>query len=485
MSCIKGFKTFCNFVLPLVYSDELSYYEQICKTSEKLNEIIAQTNLNTQQIAEMKEFMDNYFSNLNIQNEINNKLDQMAQDGTLAQIINENIFNELNGRVTNLEGENTQNQTNITANTNAINQIEPRVTNLENRMSAAENNINSYGTRISNLESVTNKGYVIVMGDSYALGDSSGGQTTSWAYLLGTELVSQGLYDEYVLLAKNGAAFNITGENKFQTMLESYVSSPTKPLANCKAIILGTALNDAWNLSGLWSACHDFHSYARVNFPNARLGVGCIGWTYDTTQWNNFRIAYQEINNAFSRFGQFLTGTNQVMHQYHLFANSDSSHPNAEGQSQIKGAMMNAFINGNFSLFVGRQKLPITAPSGQSVDGNIYQTTDGNNLFLNLSNLKMTFSSPASIACTNASVAKLGDMSLSSCLFISDGKENLAIKTPAILTSGSSFEFAIASINIVAAEILLSFTNTGFTTINNVTSIQFLDTTVMFDRMNC
>lgn len=468
MSCIKGFKTFCNFVLPLVYSDELSYYEQICKTSEKLNEIIAQTNLNTQQIAEMKEFMDNYFSNLNIQNEINNKLDQMAQDGTLAQIINENIFNELNGRVTNLEGENAQNQTNITANTNAINQIEPRVTNLENR-----------------LESVTNKGYVIVMGDSYAVGDSSGGQTTSWAYQVANELKNQGVYSEYILLAQNGAAFNISGANKFQTMLESYASNPTYPLTGCKAIIVGTALNDAWNLSNLWSVCSTFREYVHNTFPNAKLGVACVGWTYDTTQWSNFRSAYQEISNAFSRFGQFLYGPEQIMHNYSLYATGDSSHPNAEGQNIIKGAVINAFMTGSFNYFIARNKLPITPPATQGISGEIYQQVNGNNVFLTLHNLKMTFETSVAIACNNSSVAKLGDMSLSTCLFISDGSENLAIKTPAILSDGSTYNFAMASINIVAAEILLSFTNPGFTTINNVTSIQFLDTTVMFDRMSC
>ena len=86
MKDIKGFKTFCNFVLPLVYSDELSYYEQMCKVSQKLNEIINQTNLNSEQIENLTNFVNNYFSNLDVQEEINNKLDEMYKDGELSFI---------------------------------------------------------------------------------------------------------------------------------------------------------------------------------------------------------------------------------------------------------------------------------------------------------------------------------------------------------------------------------------------------------------
>lgn len=399
---------------------------------------------------EMKKWIQDYFANVDITADVNAKLDEMAKDGTLESIINDEIFSDLNNRV-------TQNTSNI----------------------AAAN------TRIDNIDKELDKGYAIIIGDSYAVGDSSGGQETSWAYKLGVDLVSQGLYDEYVLLAKNGAAFNITGENKFKTMLESYVSSPTYPLTNCKAIIVGTALNDAWNLTGLWTACSDFHNYVHINFPNAKLGVACIGWTYDTTKWPSFRQAYQEISNAFSGSGQFLYGPQQIMHYYALYASGDSSHPNDEGQNQIKGAVMNAFTVGSFNHYLQRSVLPITAPSGQSISGAIYQEVNGNNVFLTLSGLIMRFTTPATIACTNASVAKLGDMHLESCFFISDGTNNLAIKTPAILKHNELYSFAIASINIVSAEILLSFTDPGFTTINNVTEIQLLDTTAMFDRMCC
>lgn len=41
---IDKLKYWCNKILPLVYDDSLSYYEVLCKTSAKLNEVIESTN---------------------------------------------------------------------------------------------------------------------------------------------------------------------------------------------------------------------------------------------------------------------------------------------------------------------------------------------------------------------------------------------------------------------------------------------------------
>ena len=58
---------------------------------------------------ELYNYVDNYFKNLDLQEEVNNKLNEMAQDGTLAQIINEEIFSDLNEKINN----NTDNINNI------------------------------------------------------------------------------------------------------------------------------------------------------------------------------------------------------------------------------------------------------------------------------------------------------------------------------------------------------------------------------------
>ena len=93
-SGVPMFRYFCQKVLPAVYDDSLSYYELLCKITAKVNEIIATQNTQVDAIkelqslyVELKNYVDNYFTNLDVQTEINNKLDQMAQDGTLQEIV--------------------------------------------------------------------------------------------------------------------------------------------------------------------------------------------------------------------------------------------------------------------------------------------------------------------------------------------------------------------------------------------------------------
>lgn len=107
---LKPFKAWFQKTLPLVYDDSLTYQELLYKLIAKINEVVEsqnQTNENFDELyalfIQLKEYVDNYFKNLDVQEEINNKLDEMAKDGTLDKIINKQIFGELNDRVDKLE----------------------------------------------------------------------------------------------------------------------------------------------------------------------------------------------------------------------------------------------------------------------------------------------------------------------------------------------------------------------------------------------
>ena len=105
MTELKTFKFWCQKVLPLVYDDSLSYYELLCKVVNYINNIINDLNELTEKVDnnyndlnnkitnlttlfnQLKSYVDNYFKNLDVQDEINNKLDEMAQDGSLEEIL--------------------------------------------------------------------------------------------------------------------------------------------------------------------------------------------------------------------------------------------------------------------------------------------------------------------------------------------------------------------------------------------------------------
>ena len=89
--------------LPTSYLDSLSYAEQVTWFCDYLqNNVIPAINNNADAleevqalIVELKEYVDQYFSDTNLQPLINNKLDEMAEDGTLENIISGYIDNDL------------------------------------------------------------------------------------------------------------------------------------------------------------------------------------------------------------------------------------------------------------------------------------------------------------------------------------------------------------------------------------------------------
>lgn len=50
----------CQKILPAVYDDSLSYYELLCKVVDKLNEVVEQTNSNSDAIVELNRMFTEY-----------------------------------------------------------------------------------------------------------------------------------------------------------------------------------------------------------------------------------------------------------------------------------------------------------------------------------------------------------------------------------------------------------------------------------------
>lgn len=81
--------------LPTSFIESMTYYELLAWFTNYLETVIIPTvNNNAEAVkelqdlfTELKNFVDNYFDNLDVQEEINNKLDDMVEDGTLQEII--------------------------------------------------------------------------------------------------------------------------------------------------------------------------------------------------------------------------------------------------------------------------------------------------------------------------------------------------------------------------------------------------------------
>ena len=74
--------------------DALTNYGLLCKVVEYLNNVITNNNEQNKVVTnlynayiELQDYVNNYFGNLDVQEEINHKLDEMAESGELTDLI--------------------------------------------------------------------------------------------------------------------------------------------------------------------------------------------------------------------------------------------------------------------------------------------------------------------------------------------------------------------------------------------------------------
>ena len=91
---LTPYRFHCSKVLPLVYDDTLSYYEQLCKLVKKLNDTIIQVNANTEAIAELQELVAS--------------IQLILEDYESFKTATNNSISSLNSSVTNINADLTE-----------------------------------------------------------------------------------------------------------------------------------------------------------------------------------------------------------------------------------------------------------------------------------------------------------------------------------------------------------------------------------------
>lgn len=86
---LTPFKWFILENFPFIEADfdALTEWQLFCKIGKEINKIINSTNTLGTQVESLTDYVTNYFDNLDVQEEINNKLNEMVEDGTLQEII--------------------------------------------------------------------------------------------------------------------------------------------------------------------------------------------------------------------------------------------------------------------------------------------------------------------------------------------------------------------------------------------------------------
>lgn len=164
-SNVEPFRFWCQKVLPLVYDESLSYYELLCKVVSYINNLISDVTAVEENVGELsasfeqlKEYCNDYFKNLDVQSEIDAKLNTMAEDGTLDTIINNNLFTELNTKISDTQDSVAEVEASALEYENAVDNA--------NGMTVTAYNLQRYGnaTLLSWTGNAGNKYYALVDG---------------------------------------------------------------------------------------------------------------------------------------------------------------------------------------------------------------------------------------------------------------------------------------------------------------------------------
>ena len=137
----------------------LTQTEAIHRIVEKINLIIEHFNVLeyncNKSIEDFSEKIEYYLNNGMI-DEVDKKLDQFTQDGTFDKLINEKLFNEINGKIEEVKNDladfKQMYNENKNATDNVIQMLSSAINNNTSRITQNSNKISEVGTRVTNAE---------------------------------------------------------------------------------------------------------------------------------------------------------------------------------------------------------------------------------------------------------------------------------------------------------------------------------------------
>lgn len=336
---ISPFKRLCVTVgnLPTAYIESMSYYEALTYFMKFLeNTVIPAINSDGEAITELqekyielKEYVDNYFENLDIQTEIDNKLDEMADNGTLAEIIEDYAT------------------------------IPELTTEIENAQSD-----------IADLQKGLLNDEIVIVGDSYLAGQSlTNPATENFGYLLMQKLGMNS--SNFHIWAEGGSSFTNPGNqgHTWKTLVESKLSTVTT--TNITKVILAGGYNDITALSEatINTAMSECIAYCKTSFPNAKIYLYLIGnnGANSSNGANARSLLKNRIYNVYSKcynYGAIFLDKGQLTIQnYNLYENNSTAvHPNANGHQAIANLLYQELMNGSCDYTINIEPYNGTLP---------------------------------------------------------------------------------------------------------------------------
>lgn len=353
--------------LPTSYLDSLSYAEQVTWFCDYLqNKVIPAINNNATALEEVQQLItdiQNWLDNLDLQDEVDNKLDQMAEDGTLAEIINQEVFGQINDRLDTIESERT-----------------------------------------------------IFIGDSYGAGvtNETGVYITSWIdYMIQKMHLTTG---NYYKIATPGAGFIREGSESGYNFIESLqaeINNITDKDTIKNIIVCGGYNDNTYSLTNIQNAITTFVNYCKTQFPNATVYIGEIGYRYGnsssdaTTKLNIQNVVYNAYANCTPSSENrtndyvYLHGVENILKssvKNYMYENN--AHPKADGQKALANGIYQAFKKGTCEIYANNSGT-ITPVNNGSTSGELYFTYVNEMFMITLGNLTFNWAADNNMSLTN------------------------------------------------------------------------------------
>lgn len=364
--------------IPTSYAMGMSYEEQLLCLKNYLCKMVVPTmNKNIEEIQTLITYINNYFNNLDVQDEINNKIDEMVESGELQEIItsylqvngvlafntlNEmlnstnimsgstcrtlglNSFNDGKGELYKIREITNQDEidgVNIIAIPSSQTLIAELITNYY--MNEIKEEINSIN---NDLNIIKNKKYLFI-GDSYAVGYMPGSTDITGFY----DIIKNTLNLNATIICKNGYGFLGNSNNK--KWIDLIRNSEIDDKSSYTDIFICGGMNDSAVEENIIPAINECINYIKANFINATIHIGMIGkYAYTNDQNELIRlINLYEIykNNALLNKCKYINNSEILLHKVDWF-HTDQKHPNVNGQNALANGLIEYILNNNINV---------------------------------------------------------------------------------------------------------------------------------------
>ena len=380
--------------------------QQTARMYAKVNELVKAVNGMDKVIKEYVDYIDNYFKNLDVQEEINNKLDEMAEGGELAEFIalyanlpcvhayatisdmasSENLEDGSYARamsktvagtgdgfyyyIRTKTGADTPDGENLVAVGDdlvavkipdyALNAL---ATDIDGRCDDIEDDITSLDGRVDALE--TAKKHMVVIGDSFST-TTYNPADTAWYSIVAKRLnltVHNYAKDSagYVHVGAGGRTFSIEADDA--------IADASFDNGDVEYVFVYGGLNDmnSTDEGGIRTASASLCDKLIENFPNARIvlvGInawpgGC--WVYGDRTTINF---WGEIKANCAKKGVIcISSTLWLLTDSNNYYDEVNSHPNEDGNKLFATNLLTTMF-GNGGAFASQSQLHANATTG-------------------------------------------------------------------------------------------------------------------------